>query len=489
MNVMRAMVTLLFALLMSANLASAQSSWRPLTNQPPFNASNAHLLTDGTVMVQRYESSDWYLLTPNALGDYVNGVWSQLASMSPDYGPLYYASAVLADGRVVVTGGEYNLSGGAVWTNKGAVYDPFSNTWTALAPPPGWNNIGDAQSTVLSDGTFLLAYPFDTRIAVLDPASLTYTNLNPPKDDRNDEEGWTLLPDGSVLTVDAIAAPLSQRYIPSLNQWVSAGSTLVRLEDPGSEELGPAVLRPDGTVFATGATGHNAIYDVASDTWSVGPDFPFVAGEGQYDIADGPASLLPNGNVLCAASPGVFRRPTHFFEFDGTSLSQVADIPRGPSDSSFDGRMLLLPTGQVLFTDGSRDVEIYTSDGVPDPAWAPAITDAPTSVQPGMAYTISGTQFNGLSQGAAYGDDAQSATNYPLVRFTNQASGHVFYARTHDHSSMGVATADAIVSTSFDVPASIELGDSDLVVVANGIPSVSVTITISGPQKALATSK
>jgi hypothetical protein len=44
---------------------------------------------------------------------------------------------------------------------------------------------------------------------------------------------------------------------------------------------------------------------------------------------------------------------------------------------------------------------------------------------------------------------------------------------------MGVASGAAIVSTSFDVPPNIELGDSDLVVVANGIPSDSVTISIS----------
>ena len=478
MTFIRRISLLPWVLLSSAGPAHAQS-WQPLNNQPPFRASTALLLTDGTVMVQQIEASEWYQLTPDIFGSYVNGTWSQLASFPPDYGPLYYASAVLADGRVIVTGGEYNLSGGPVWSNRGAVYDPLADAWTELSPPEGWTNIGDAQSTVLADGTFMLANPFNTRIALLDPATLTYTNLNPPKDDRNDEEGWTLLPDGSVLTVDALAAPRSQRYVPSLNQWVDAGSTIVRLEDPSSQELGPAVLRPDGTVFATGATGHNAIYDTTSGNWSVGPDFPFVEGEGQYDIADGPASLLPNGNVLCAASPGIFNRPTHFFEFDGQNLTQVADVPNAPGIPSFAGRMLLLPTGQVLFTDGSRDVEVYTAAGSFDPVWAPTITSAPTTVQAGQTYTISGTQFNGLSQGAAYGDDAQSATNYPLVRITNADTGHVFYARTHDHSSMGVATGDAIVSTSFDIPVDVELGDSDLEVVANGIPSVPVAISIS----------
>jgi len=97
-------------------------------------------------------------------------------------------------------------------------------------------------------------------------------------------------------------------------------------------------------------------------------------------------------------------------------------------------------------------------------------------VLPGTTYSISGTQFNGLSQGATYGDDAQEATNYPLVRIKNHASGHVQYARTHDHSTMGVATGAAAVSTKFDAPSTLESGPADLVVVANGIPSNPVVI-------------
>ena len=91
---------------------------------------------------------------------------------------------------------------------------------------------------------------------------------------------------------------------------------------------------------------------------------------------------------------------------------------------------------------------------------------------------ISGTQFNGLSQGAAYGDDFQDATNYPLVRIVNTATGHVFYCRTHNHSTMGVATGTHKVATHFDVPASAEAGPSQLFVVANGIASLPYSIEV-----------
>jgi len=77
-------------------------------------------------------------------------------------------------------------------------------------------------------------------------------------------------------------------------------------------------------------------------------------------------------------------------------------------------------------------------------------TSFPHNVDPGNTYTIQGTQFNGLSEGAYYGDDAAFSTNYPLVRITNHATGHVFYCRTHGHSTMAVATGPDIASTNFD---------------------------------------
>ena len=95
----------------------------------------------------------------------------------------------------------------------------------------------------------------------------------------------------------------------------------------------------------------------------------------------------------------------------------------------------------------------------------------------GGSYRIYGFGFNGVTQGAAYGDDAQAATNFPLVRITNLNSSHVFYSRTHDHSSMAVA-ADDLVWTHFDVPAAQETGPSLLQVVANGVASEPVFVFV-----------
>jgi hypothetical protein len=368
-------------------------SWQPLQHQPTIGAGTALLLMDGTVMVQDSGGQAWWKLTPDISGSYVAGTWSQLAPTPSGYAPLYFASAVLPDGRVIVEGGEYNF-GQSAWTTLGAIYNPRNNKWKSVTPPAGWSTIGDAQNVVLPNGQFLLANCCTTQAALFDATTLTWTAASVTgKADINDEEGWTLLPDGTVLTVDTNSPSnltASEKYVPSKGRWITAGSTIVKLPDTnsnnsGSHEMGPAMLRPDGTVFATGAIGHNAIYTPPANpkdpgTWVAGPDFPVIAGQGQLDIADGPAALLPNGNVLCAASPGIFRNPTHFFEFDGSNLTEVPATPNAPGESSFEGRMLVLPTGQVLFTDGSTDVEIYTSPGSPDPSWAPVITTAPSQI-------------------------------------------------------------------------------------------------------------
>src|SRR3984893_14206718 len=107
----------------------------------------------------------------------------------------------------------------------------------------------------------------------------------------------------------------------------------------------------------------------------------------------------------------------------------------------------------------------------------PFVIFAPPAIERGRSYVVAGFRFNGVTQGAAFGDDVQAATNFPLVRITNLKTNHVFYSRTHDHSSMAVASDD-IVSTHFDVPGAQERGFSLLQVVANGIASDPVFVYV-----------
>ena len=109
----------------------------------------------------------WWALTPDINGSYQNGTWSELALLPSGYGPTYFASAVLPDTRVVVLGGEYNFGQG-VWTTLGAIYAPKTNKWRKLIAPSGWTSVGDAQSVILDNGTFMVANCCTTQDALLE---------------------------------------------------------------------------------------------------------------------------------------------------------------------------------------------------------------------------------------------------------------------------------------------------------------------------------
>jgi len=450
-----------------------------LRHQPPDGVIISYQLTDGTVMVQGSNYSDWWKLTPDITGSYINGTWTQLASLPSGYAPYANASAVLADGRLIIEGGEYNF-GNFVLTNMGAIYDPVANTWTTVTPPKGWDYIGDSPSVVLPNGNYLIGNKLTKQMRELDPKTMKWTTVSSKgKKDFNAEEGWTLLADGSILTADVKDAPNSEIYTPSAKEWVTAGSTIVDLHSPSPDgclhygpggtlcyyppgEIGPQILRPDGTVFVTGSytkddgPGNTAIYDSLTGKWAVGPDFP-----NDDNAGDSFAVLLTNGNVLVEGDSGTS------YVFDGTTFTAGPFTP---------GSLMVLPNGEVLV--GGGTTEVYTSAGTYQTSWQPTISTYPSTITRGSTYSISGTQFNGLSQAAAFGDELQTATNYPLVKITNSSTHHVFYARTHDHSTMGVATGTTTVSTNFDVPSTMETGASTLVVVANGIPSAAVSVTV-----------
>jgi hypothetical protein len=485
----------LFALLALAGIASAQK-WQDLKHEPKFPVGAIALLTDGTVLLHEEQDKfpqKWYKLTPDNTGSYINGTITPIASMpvinGTQYGPWFFGSVVLPDGRYIVEGGEYN-DGQSDWTSLGAIYDPLKNKWTPVSPPAGWTSVGDAQSVILPDGTYMQANCCTVQDALFNPKTLKWTATGTGKFDVSDEEGWTLLPDGNVLTIDAYVflndptGKNSEIYNTAKGTWSTAGKTPVQLWGASTHEVGPAVLMPNGTVFATGANdtagspGHTAIYNSKTGKWSKGPDFPMVNGKA-LDAADAPAALEVNGNVVVMTSVGYGNNfPAFFFEWNGKTLTKIPPSLNASQEASFYGHFLELPSGQLLFSDFFPEVEVFTPKGTYNKAWAPKITSAPASVAVGKTYLVKGTQFSGLSQGAAYGDDFQAATNFALVRITNKASGHVFYARTTNPSSFAVQTGTKAESTHFTVSASTELGESSLVVVTNGIPSAPVSLTV-----------
>jgi len=326
--------------------------------------------------------------------------------------------------------------------------------------------------------------------AILNENTLAWTPTGTGKFDENDEEGWALLHDGTILTTDAYVATgtcgkHAERYVPRTGSWISAGNTTAILSDCNlpnkSFEVGPIVVRPDGTAVAfsgvTSGVAATSIYNPTTASWSAGPNLPTIAHK-NYNLADAPAVALPQGNIFFAASPGLFLSPVHFFEFtSGNSITQLPDTPNTSFRSAYMVNFLMLPTGQVLQTDFTNDVEIYTPAGAAAPAWKPVITSVPTTLTTNQNYQIRGTQLTGITHGV-YGDDQQAATNFPLVRLTNAATHHVYFARTSRFSSRSDKPGQASTAK-FSVPARVPIGLYSLVVIANGISSDPVSVTLN----------
>jgi hypothetical protein len=534
-------------------------TWTKITQ--PFigcETSQALLLTDGGVLVQDFcNPANFYKFTPDIYGSYINGTWKQVASIPAafQYAPIFYPAAVLKDGRVIFAGGEYNFAGSS--GNVVAIYDPFADSWTSLAPPDFlvaqgvasqgcdikgnrgtgatykyWCGIGESPNGVLPDGSFMVGdsgYEFPPPGPCPAPCVGKLEALLPPpytgpwiqtglsKHDGNTEQQFTLLPSpqGTSLTLGLVVdtyhgfgyygtAPTpictgsslagngasgwqsSELYVKGNyfgafpGDWYCLGDTVEPLWQ--GNEMGPAVLRSDGTVFQGGADQYTAILG-ADFKWKAGPGYPIDSSGNQLTMSDAPGALLRNGNVLISTSPGRdTTNPSVFFELTPDPSNVLVQVPAVSYASTMGGsgyvQFLELPTGQIWATSNRSGygIEIYTPNNPNyNNAWAPALSATcflcrVHTTKPNKWF---GQRFNGMSQGASYGDEFQSASNYPLVRITDHVNGRVYYCRTYNFSSMGVATGNLSVSTDFDCSkAKVPLGTiGTLEVVANGIPS------------------
>ena len=470
---MKPTLTLLLLCLITTITFSQVGTWTPIATTAPHGSGGGMLLlSDGSVLVKSNSGGGSYgniydKLTPNSSGSYINGTWSSIAPMINTR--LYYSSQVLKDGRVYVAGGEYGTGG-----SSGEVYNPLTNTWTA-APAPG-ATLSDANSEILEDGRILQALVSGnlTGTKIYDPVSNTYAN-GPTALGIHNESAWVKLPDNSILYVNRLSTS-SERYIPATNSWIADATVPVQLYDPYGDETGGGLLLPDGRALFLGSSGHNAYYtpsgSTAPGTWMAAPDFPNAQG-----TPDAPCAMMINGKVLCDASPvptssNHFPSPTTFYEFDPvTNVFTAISAPGGGAtlnSSTYVTCFLNLPDGRILYSlQGSSQYYVYTPVGSPVASGKPTIT----SVTPAgtNTYHISGTLFNGISEGASYGDDWQMNSNYPIVRLTN--GSNVYYCRTSNWNSTGVMRGSATDDATFTTPASLPNANYSLYVVANGIAS------------------
>ena len=202
------------------------------------NAAGTMMLeTDGTVLMEGGGVTNaWYRLTPDSSGSYVNGTWTQLASMAPA-APLLTRRPCCPTAGVMVEGGEYSGTQGrgdrlatrARSTTRSRTPGPTSRPF----PEP---NFGDDRLELCRTGTSWPVTSTGRRRSFTIPRRTRGRRRGPSCGTiRVTRRPGSKLPDGSILSYDIwSASPTAcghaQRYIPSTNTWVDAGIVPVALE-------------------------------------------------------------------------------------------------------------------------------------------------------------------------------------------------------------------------------------------------------------------
>jgi hypothetical protein len=397
-------------------------------------------------------------------------------------------------------------SGTGITTVDSASEVHISQNATATQTGDALQFSGTPASCFGDDPTILLSTDRILTGSLVSPASYIYTistnswtfAANKVYNDSSDEEGWTKLADGRIITYDVgqsgnTRQSYAEIYDPVANAWSSispadgtASGTLPLLTSPAADfEMGPSLRLLDGRVFEIGATGHTALYTPSTNTWAAGPDIMGTLGGSPalFGADDAPAAIMPNGHVLLAAdagpTSGVFSAPTQLFDFDPRANVISPVLPAIPDPfldtNAYQTSMLMLPNGQALFADGSYQLWIYMPDGPVSPVYQPVTTGI--KYNGSGVFTLTGKQLTGQSAGAAYGDDAEMDENYPIVRLVSSTG--TYYCRTTNWSSAGVATGSLSETVDFTLSPAVVPGNYSLIVSAAGISSFPTAIDIT----------
>jgi hypothetical protein len=458
---------------------------------------------------------------------------NRIGSVINTTGHSYRLTACLGDVPSILLAGSKILVGDLV-NSQTWIYDVPSDSWSQTGSKVYADQSDEEGWAKLPDGSVLTYDLFKSKSGAggsyaerYDPQTGTWSSISPSDGSAlgtipllsssaiGSELGPVLrLQDGRVIVIGA-----TQHigiYNPSTNTW-SAGpdimGTLGNAANPGgtSSPFGaddaPAAELPNGhVIFAADAgisqftgsgditTGSKVIANISPNTnilqpgWAVtgtgipsGATISSVDSSTQITISANATATTMGGSIKFG---GTFSGPTQFFDFNPSSntITPMAVVPASTTLTRgvYPKRFLTLPTGQVLFSDGTSQASIYTPDGTAAPQYRPVINSI--VYNGGGVFTLTGKQLNGQSAGANYGDDDQMDTNYPIVRFVaTDGSGKVYYAKTTNWSSVTVAgglTTPQTVTVTLN-PAMMTPGNYAMIVGAAGISSVPTIVNIT----------
>ncbi|HXP45467.1 MAG TPA: kelch repeat-containing protein [Candidatus Acidoferrales bacterium] len=434
----------------------------------------------------------------------------------------YQLTGCLGDDPSMLLSSKKILVGDLVNSNT-YVYDAALNAWSESGTKVYQDPSDEEGWTRSSEGT-IINYDLSQSIATngsyaekYNPKAGMWTGISPSDGTAKGtipqlsspalgyELGPSLrLQDGRIFEIGATQH--TALYNPATNTWEAGpdiSGTLNGIPSPFGADDAPGAILPNGhVIFAAdaGVSGFTSSGNITAGSpiitgipstailqvyWGVqGAGIPggayivSVDSPRQVTISS-PATATTSGDAISWG--GTFSNPAELFDFDPwkSTIRQVTSaLPdvNLPYEGSYPTRMLILPTGQLLFSDDSSQLWVYTSSGMPNPLLRPLITKV-RYLGDGK-FRLTGFKLDGQSAGAAYGDDDQMDSNYPIIRMAN-LSGNVFYARTSDWSKIAVGDGARRETVDFRLNPGVTPGDYSLIVSGAGISSFPTLIHIT----------
>lgn len=417
-----------------------------------------------------------------------------------------------------------NILVGDLVNSNTYIYDAASNAWspsgTKVYPDSsdeeGWTRTSqgsivnyDLFQSIATNGSYAEKYnPTTGMWTGISPSDGSARGTIPQLSSPN--LGYELGPalrlqDGRVIVIGANQN--TAFYSPGTNTWTAGPETIGTLNgipSPFGSDDAPGAALPNGHVIFAADAGVSAFTSSGNITngsavitgipstailqvyWSVsGAGIP---GGAQILSVDSPSQVTINVAATATTTGdaiswgGTFSNPTEIFDFDpkANTITQITaglPDPNLPYEGCYPTRMLILPTGQLLFSDSSSQLWVYTpTTGEPNPLMRPLVTSI--TYQGGGNFVLGGYQLDGQSAGASYGDDDQMDSNYPIIRMVN-SSGDVFYARTSNWSQIAVGNTAGYETVNFTLNSGVTPGEYSLIVSGAGISSFPTYIHIS----------
>jgi hypothetical protein len=237
---------------------------------------SATLLADGRVLITGGDHNGDLAVASAELYDPKTGTFSPTGSLATSRG--FHTATLLADGRVLIAGGDR-----AAWADNfptldtAEIYDPRTGTFSATGPMTELRTWHAA--TLLSDGRVLITggTANGTKLAsaeLYDPKTGTFSPTGPMTDGR-DLHTATLLSDGRVLVAGGGATYGTRTFLASAEIYDPKTGTFSATGSMAeTRTYHQANLLADGRVLVTGGYGAQAplasaeTYDPKTGTFS-----------------------------------------------------------------------------------------------------------------------------------------------------------------------------------------------------------------------------